>query len=44
VSIDPAMMASNGNGTIHADVVVGEDGLPRAIRLEQRDQPDGFDF
>ena len=44
VSIDPVMMASNGNGTIHADVVVGEDGLPRAIRLERGDQPDGSDF
>lgn len=44
VSIDPAMMASNGNGTIHADVVVGEDGLPRAIRVERGDQPGGSDF
>jgi len=44
VSIDPAMMTSNGNGTIHADVVVGEDGLPRAIRLERGDQRDGSDF
>jgi len=44
VSIDPAMMTSNGNGTIHADVVVGEDGLPRAIRLERGDHPDGSDF
>jgi hypothetical protein len=44
VSIDPAMMAANGNGTIRADVVVGEDGLPRAIRLERADQPEGSDF
>lgn len=44
VSIDSAIMASNGNGTIHADVVVGEDGLPRAIRLERGDHPDGSDF
>ena len=44
VSIDPVLMASNGNGTIHADVVVGEDGLPRAIRLERVDQPDSSDF
>lgn len=44
VSIDPAMMAANGNGIIHADVVVGEDGLPRAIRLERGDHPDGSDF
>lgn len=44
VSIDPAMMASNGNGTIHADVVVGEDGLPRAIRVEGGDQPDNSNF
>jgi hypothetical protein len=44
VSIDSAMMASNGNGSIHADVVVGEDGLPRAIRVERGDQPDGSDF
>jgi hypothetical protein len=44
VSIDPAMMAANGNGTIHADVVVGEDGLPRAVRVGRGDQPDGSDF
>jgi len=44
VSIEPAMMAWNGNGTIHADVVVGEDGLPRAIRVERGDHPDGSDF
>lgn len=44
VSIDPAMMASNGNGTIHADVVVGEDGLPRAIRLERGDHADNSYF
>jgi len=44
VSIDAAMMTLNGNGTIHADVVVGEDGLPRAIRLERGDHPDGSDF
>jgi len=37
-------MTLNGNGTIHADVVVGEDGLPRAIRLERGDHPDGSDF
>jgi hypothetical protein len=44
VSIDPGIMASSGNGTIHADVVVGEDGLPRAIRVERGDQPEGSDF
>jgi hypothetical protein len=40
VSIDLATMASNGNGTVHADVVVGEDGLPRAVRLDRGDRPD----
>jgi hypothetical protein len=44
VSIDPATMAANGNGTVHADVVVGEDGLPRAVRLERGDHPDEADF
>jgi hypothetical protein len=44
VSIDPAAMVANGNGTVHADVVVGEDGLPRAVRLERGDRSDEADF
>jgi hypothetical protein len=44
VSIDLATIAANGNGTVHADVVVGEDGLPRAVRLDRGDRPDEADF
>ncbi len=41
VSIDPAEISMNAAGTVHADVVVGEDGLPRAVRLEQNGHSDG---
>lgn len=44
VNVDPVMLASNGSATIHADVVVGEDGLPRAVRLDRSDGTDSTNY
>jgi len=42
VNIDPAVLAASETPTVLADVVVGEDGLPRAVRLTRADEAGGF--
>lgn len=43
VTVDPAEIAASGN-TVSADVVVGEDGLPRAVRVDRAERADGGQF